>query len=786
LGDGLCIAAEDIIENSGTWSANVKSWYSFKQNSIGRNQPITGTIPAESTQTAILTSCFTNCCAALGVCTPPTIASVARDTATCTNGVANANARVMVRGIVGMAKYAFGTNGTTGLFANTAIASTADSIRLNNLTNPATARTYTFRIWKTDTTCYNDTTVILPPSVCPIPCTAPTLVRVAHDTATCNNGTANSDAAVAVRGIVGMAKYAFGTNGTTGLFANTAIASTADSIRLNNLTNPATARTYTFRIWATDTTCFNDTTVILLPSVCFSTNVVIDSVVNHECDPYQSKWLAKVYFHYSTPQNDTLILNGKRFPVSSGTRQGFLFCGLLPLNTGNVVFTLMFASDTTVRDTTHLMSPTACTVIDPIGFFYCSQTGRIVKGVDISVSGSGNVTYEAQGCLGRYQWLVDAPGLYTMSYTLPPGYTPSTTCLQQNTVYDPPTNMGDTVFLGNNQNLNNPRFLTSNACTPFYTQFQLDVNDPIIAANNIAVNCNCDTTTTILAPNQTHTLTAEASISNIVWQRDTGTGFFNLPTNSDGNGNEHSLIVSTRGTYRYEGTMPNGCPYESPCEHKFNNAVDLTLDKSVNTAIATQGANVVFTIKVKNQSLANATGVTVRDSLPVGMSFVSAMPNGAYNTATKLWTIGNLNAGDSTTLTMTVRLDSVGVQYNTAEIHTMNETETDSSPNNQSPTEDDIDRVCVSVPIPVCISQGKTLTLTLPSGLSNIKWFRNGTEIGGQTANTLIVNQIGDYTFTADQTTCPIEGCCPVKVVEGNCAPTCKPVICLPVTVSRF
>jgi uncharacterized repeat protein (TIGR01451 family) len=346
--------------------------------------------------------------------------------------------------------------------------------------------------------------------------------------------------------------------------------------------------------------------------------------------------------------------------------------------------------------------------------------------------------------------------------------------------------MGDTAFLGNDQNPNNPRFLTSNACTPFYTQFQLDVNDPIIATNNIAVNCNCDTTTTILAPNQTHTLTAEMSISNIVWQRDTGTGFFNLPTDDDDDNNEHTLIVSERGTYRYSGTMPNGCPYESVCEHKFSNAVDLTLDKSVNTATAIQGANVVFTIKVKNQSLANATGVTVRDSLPVGMSFVSATPNGAYDASTKLWTIGNLNAGDSTILTMTVRLDSVGVHYNTAEIHAMNQTDTDSSPNNQSTTEDDIDRVCVSVPIPLCTSQGKTLTLTLPSGLSNIKWFRNGTEIAGQTANTLIVNQIGDYTFTADQTACPIEGCCPVRVVEGNCVQPCKPVICLPVTVVRF
>jgi SdrD B-like domain len=104
------------------------------------------------------------------LCTSPTLTSVATDTATCTNGVANNNAKVAVRGIVGMTKYAYSTNGTTGLFALNATASTIDSIKLTGLANPATATTYTFRIYAADTTCFNDTTVILNPSVCSAPC----------------------------------------------------------------------------------------------------------------------------------------------------------------------------------------------------------------------------------------------------------------------------------------------------------------------------------------------------------------------------------------------------------------------------------------------------------------------------------------------------------------------------------------------------------------------------------------------------------------------------------------
>jgi uncharacterized repeat protein (TIGR01451 family) len=684
LGDGLCIAAEDIIENSAVWSANVRSWYSFKQNSIGQNQPITGTIPAESTQSAILAACFTQCCVAQPTCSAPTLSSVAATSATCLGQTA----------------------------------------------------------------------------------------------------TANSDAMLVVRGISGMAKYAYRNNATDSLFAITATTSTADSIKITGLANPSVATTYTFRLWAADTTCYNDTTILLKPAFCGT--VMIDSVVNFECDPYQSKWLAKVYFNYTTNRADTLILNGNKFPMQSGSHSDALFCGLFSLNSGIIVFDLKFASDTTVKDTAHFASPVGCTEIDPIGFFYCSQTGRIVPGCDIAVTGPGNVTFVAEGCLGRYQWLVDAPGLYTMTYTLPPGYSASTTCQPTATVYDPPTNMGDTVFLGNDQDPNNPRFLTSNACTPHYLQFQLDVNDPIIAANNIALNCNCNTTTTVLSSGQTATINAESGISNIVWQRDTGTGFFNLPVDDDDDNNENVLIVSEKGTYRYLGTLANGCPYESVCEHRYLvNKVDLTLTKTVNTPTTTKGSNVIFTIKVKNQGGGNATGVTVHDTLPVGMTFVSAMPNGVYDPNTKLWTIGNLNGDDSATLTMTVRIDSVGVTHNTAEVHAMNEADEDSTPNNKNTSEDDIARVGVSVPVPLCTSQGQTLSLSIPSGFSNIKWYKNNVLIGGQTSNSLIVNQIGNYTFTADEATCPVAGCAAVQIVEGDCAVVCKPMICLPVTVVR-
>jgi len=59
-GQRLCIAAEDIIENSGNWDATISSWYSHKQNSL-INIPNGG---LESAKEDILNACFTGCCTA--------------------------------------------------------------------------------------------------------------------------------------------------------------------------------------------------------------------------------------------------------------------------------------------------------------------------------------------------------------------------------------------------------------------------------------------------------------------------------------------------------------------------------------------------------------------------------------------------------------------------------------------------------------------------------------------------------------------------------------------------
>jgi SprB repeat len=119
------------------------------------------------------------------LCTYPTTTNTVATPATCTNGVPNSNGSIAITGIANGVKYSYGTNGTTGLFALNATTLTGNSITLSNLASPATATTYTFRIYGSDTSCYKDVTTVLNPSVCP-PCS---IIATFTQSACNNNGT---------------------------------------------------------------------------------------------------------------------------------------------------------------------------------------------------------------------------------------------------------------------------------------------------------------------------------------------------------------------------------------------------------------------------------------------------------------------------------------------------------------------------------------------------------------------------------------------------------------------
>ena len=100
--------------------------------------------------------------------------------------------------------------------------------------------------------------------------------------------------------------------------------------------------------------------------------------------------------------------------------------------------------------------------------------------------------------------------------------------------------------------------------------------------------------------------------------------------------------------------------------------VDLSIAKTVDQPTAGIGSNVTFTITVTNGSgYSQASGVTVNDVLPAGLSLVSSSASAGttYNGGTGVWTIGSLASGASTTLTVVATVTTGGVKVNNAHIN---------------------------------------------------------------------------------------------------------------------
>jgi len=96
----------------------------------------------------------------------------------------------------------------------------------------------------------------------------------------------------------------------------------------------------------------------------------------------------------------------------------------------------------------------------------------------------------------------------------------------------------------------------------------------------------------------------------------------------------------------------------------------LRIEKDVNVGTASIGDSVTFTVKVYNDGPSSAI-VSVLDPLPAGLTYLSHLTTqGTYVTnpsePEEIWSIGNLNPGESATLTIVARVDQYGVHVNTA------------------------------------------------------------------------------------------------------------------------
>ena len=98
-------------------------------------------------------------------------------------------------------------------------------------------------------------------------------------------------------------------------------------------------------------------------------------------------------------------------------------------------------------------------------------------------------------------------------------------------------------------------------------------------------------------------------------------------------------------------------------------SADLAITKTVDEPNPDLGTDVTFTITATNAGPDDATGVSVSDRLPAGLTYKSSTPSvGSYDDTSGVWTIGPLAKGAIATLTVVATVTSPGPITNTATI----------------------------------------------------------------------------------------------------------------------
>ena len=115
---------------------------------------------------------------------------------------------------------------------------------------------------------------------------------------------------------------------------------------------------------------------------------------------------------------------------------------------------------------------------------------------------------------------------------------------------------------------------------------------------------------------------------------------------------------------------------------------DLEVEKVVDDARPNVGDTITFTVTLSNLGKDTATDVTIADTLPSGLAFLSATPaQGSYDEGTGIWDVGSLASSGQTTLTITALVVSGAAQTNVASVASANEFDPDKTNNKAEVTE---------------------------------------------------------------------------------------------------
>jgi uncharacterized repeat protein (TIGR01451 family) len=143
---------------------------------------------------------------------------------------------------------------------------------------------------------------------------------------------------------------------------------------------------------------------------------------------------------------------------------------------------------------------------------------------------------------------------------------------------------------------------------------------------------------------------------------------------------------------------------------------DLALAKRVDNTHPNVGDTITYTVTLSDIGPDNATGVTVQDLLPAGLTYVGSNPSqGTYDQTTGVWDVGIVTTTTPLTLTIQAKVASSAAQTNTASISHADQFDPDTGNNSASVTEavQQADLVLVKQVSPMRQMVGFDVTYTL-------------------------------------------------------------------------
>lgn len=175
--------------------------------------------------------------------------------------------------------------------------------------------------------------------------------------------------------------------------------------------------------------------------------------------------------------------------------------------------------------------------------------------------------------------------------------------------------------------------------------------------------------------------------------------------------------ITNTAEVRGNESDPNTANNTDSEETTVNVQADLSLAKADNPDAVAAGETLTYTLTISNTGSSDATGLTVTDTLPSGVTLVSATPTQSSGPNPLVSNLGNLAAGGSTAITVVVTVDSStrGTITNTATV-AANEFDPNTANNTDSePTtvNAEADLAISKSDDPEPVVAGETLTYTL-------------------------------------------------------------------------